>query len=212
MTIKKQPLNVTFMTESLIHSEAQVIGHQCNCTALRSRGLTAKIFGLWPSADTYEKRIEEGPTQLGTCSIHAKEKHGFFVANLYAQTKAKQATTEAEWVERRTALSDALKAVSKEMPDLKVLALPAMIGSRRQGESENQALQPVFEWARDHPKIRIWLHRPLEIKTKHALSETGIGEGEDDPTIPVASVRAAAKQIEKTDCQDISIHVLTIIY
>ena len=86
----KQPLNIIFKKESLIATTAQVLAHQCNCTAIRPKGLTAKIFKTWPGANTYKDRAENGHAELGSYSLHQRTPETY-IANLYAQNDVKPA-------------------------------------------------------------------------------------------------------------------------
>ena len=107
----EQPTNVTFKTESVILTSAQVMAHQCNCTDQQARGLTKKVFELWPDANTYATREKTGPHLAGTCSLHTSTsmRPNVMVANLYVQTRAGPANSEEEWQNRRRALTDSLE-------------------------------------------------------------------------------------------------------
>jgi len=75
---------IEYIKGDICKTKALWIVHQCNCTSITSKGLSASIFSVFPYANTYKSGSIKTP---GTISIHGydspSESKG--IINLYAQ-------------------------------------------------------------------------------------------------------------------------------
>ena len=152
-----KPPNLEFVPTGLLDTTTSVLGHQCNCVANRSWGITKKIFEIYPEADVYKEREKTGPSPLGSYHMTQINSDRTLV-NLFAQTHPGPAKSAEEQTLRVAHLREALRKLLTEHPQITAIALPAAIGAGPSTASLRESTTSLFQFAVESPSIRFLLH------------------------------------------------------
>ena len=79
--------NLTIKEGNLLDAKEKYLGHQCNCTTIRSKHLAQQVFEKYPYANTYKNR-SFNPKSIsipGTIDIFENDNDQKYIINIYAQ-------------------------------------------------------------------------------------------------------------------------------
>lgn len=115
-------MSVTHIKQDILDSTADYICHQCNCVSNNSKGLSKAIFDMFPEANDYEKRKENGKRDIpGTIAIYDR------VINMFAQYYPGRPKYQNDtWVLRIQHFQSCLDRIAEL--DFESIAFPKNIG------------------------------------------------------------------------------------
>ena len=117
-------MSLRVVDQDILLSPACSVAHQCNCTSTRAAGVARSIFARYPRADTYTSGVLRTP---GTVAAFRADGEPTII-NMYAQVgPGKPFRADDSFSQRLVWFRECLAAM-EELPDLRSVAFPHLIG------------------------------------------------------------------------------------
>eukprot|EP00698_Gefionella_okellyi_P009006 TRINITY_DN2259_c1_g3_i1.p1 TRINITY_DN2259_c1_g3~~TRINITY_DN2259_c1_g3_i1.p1 ORF type:complete len:193 (+),score=21.82 TRINITY_DN2259_c1_g3_i1:44-622(+) len=156
------PSNVRIQQGDILLATEDVICHQCNCSTPKAKGLAQVLFDKYPHADMYAER-RAGRVKQHTPGMCVVLGEGTitkpFIANMFAQVKGGKPKPKDTANLRMRWFDECLRQIPQQVPTVRSLALPYLIGCGLAGGDWTLYLGMICRFATANPQLQIVIYQ-----------------------------------------------------